>query len=853
MIRGARSRLDRHEGLSDTRAVKDISWLQFRGLGLVCLAALGLGPGVGAVAAETKTAPLEGLAVRLGGRAARVPFRPDAVEALLVAGSWRAPRAGEAVTMADGTQRVWEAVTAGEDGTFRHEALRGGYVYVPYVSETDQVLRLEARGHTMVYVNGEPRNGDPYQNGSAVVPVLMRRGTNDLVFSVARGALRVGFEAPAEPVGLDVRDTTLPDLVAGRRNATQGGVLVVNSTTEHIGGLALTVSSPGGRKTVSAVPPLLPLSSRKVCFRIEHSGKSASNQVELTLKLTGGRGARMAPPASAKVNLRLRRPDQTRRETFISEIDGSVQYFSVTPARPLAKGAPPLALVLSAHGAGVEAQGQADAYAPKTWAHVVAPTNRRAYGFDWEDWGRLDAMEVLAIAQSRLGTDPRQTYLTGHSMGGHGTWQLGATYPDRFAAIAPSAGWISFGSYGGGRTDEDSDGVARLLRRAAGSSDTLALASNYLHHAIYILHGDADDNVPVSEARAMRGVLEKFHRDFAYHEQPGAGHWWGNACVDWPPIFDMFARHKIPSDESLRTVCFTTANPGVSDASHWVSIEAQQRDLEPSSVEAHWDPGSRQFTAATTNVARLAFGVAHTAPGDPLAATLDGQKLTNLTVSPGAGRLWFSRAVDTGTWSPGGPPPASLKGPQRYGPFKDAFRHRMLFVYGTCGTPEENAWAFAKARFDAETFAYRGNGSVDVMPDTAFEPMRERDRSVILYGHAESNAAWPGLLGASPVQVRRGVVEIDDRELRGVDLACLFLRPRLDSDCASVGVVSGSGVAGMRLTDRVPYFVSGVALPDCTVWGPEALAGGVKGVRVAGFFGEDWSVGRGEFVWRDGR
>src|SRR5207249_1249684 len=83
---------------------------------------------------------------------------------------------------------------------------------------------------------------------------------------------------------------------------------------------------------------------------------------------------------------------------------------------------------------GVEAQGQADAYASKPWGHLVAPTNRRPFGFDWEDWGRLDALEVLDHAQQLLQTDPQRTYLTGHSMGGHGAWQVGATYPDRFAA-----------------------------------------------------------------------------------------------------------------------------------------------------------------------------------------------------------------------------------------------------------------------------------------------------------------------------------------------------------------------------------------------------------------------------------
>ena len=189
--------------------------------------------------------------------------------------------------------------------------------------------------------------------------------------------------------------------------------------------------------------------------------------------------------------------------------------------------------------------------------------------------------------RARFKTDPHQTYLTGHSMGGHGAWHLGVTFPDRFAAIAPSAGWVSFRSYAGAARRESGDAVQELLQRAATPSDTLALASNYLHQGIYILHGDADDNVPVSEARTMRNQLEKFHSDFMYHEQPGAGHWWGQPCVDWPPIFDLFARHKIPDDESVANINFSTANPGVSASSHWVAIEAQQNALAKSVVVIH--------------------------------------------------------------------------------------------------------------------------------------------------------------------------------------------------------------------------------------------------------------------------
>src|SRR5207247_2614106 len=101
--------------------------------------------------------------------------------------------------------------------------------------------------------------------------------------------------------------------------------------------------------------------------------------------------------------------EDSRKITFESALDGSIQYYALNPARPLGKGGPAPALFLTLHGAAVEATGQADSYAAKSWGHLVAPTNRRPFGFDWEDWGRLDALEVLADAQKRLGTDPRRT------------------------------------------------------------------------------------------------------------------------------------------------------------------------------------------------------------------------------------------------------------------------------------------------------------------------------------------------------------------------------------------------------------------------------------------------------------
>lgn len=813
---------------------------------LVLFPALLLTAFLPAIAAETEYLLREGVAVATGGRMVRTPFHTDPVEARIVAGTWTLPVAGETVVLPGGTNRVWEKVMAKEDGSFEHAALRGGYFEVPYVAEQDGILLLRASGHTMAYVNGEPRAGDVYGNNTVSLPIAVRRGTNDLLFATARGGLRVRLAVPAKPLAIDPRDPTLPDLVLGERNDTVGAVILVNASTNTLHDLVLTASVPGGTATETPVKTIPALGTHKAGFRIVHKGKSSTNRVELTLSLRH----RGAVADTARFGLSIRPADQTRRETFTSEIDNSVQYYGFVPARPMPGSTERPGVVLSAHGASVEAAGQAACYAPKTWVHVAAPTNRRPYGFDWEDWGRRDAIEVLDLVQRKYDTDPTRTYLTGHSMGGHGTWQLGVTYPDRFAALAPSAGWISFASYGGGRRPVPTNELQQLIQRSWTPGDTLALATNYLHHGIYILHGDADDNVPVSEARTMRSVLSGFHRDLDWHEQPGAGHWWGNACVDWPPIFDLFARHRIPSDSAVGRIRFATANPGVSATSHWVTIEAQDHALARSSVDLEWIAPARRFSGVTENVARLSLRLEHLPPGPTPTVELDGQSLTNLTVAKGTQRVWLTK--DGGRWKPSGPAPRSAKGPHRHGPFKEAFAHRMQFVYGTRGTPEENAWSFAKARFDSESFWYRGNASIELVADTAFDASRDRDRGVILYGNADNNAAWNSLLGDSPVQVRRGSVRVGNREISGNDLSCLFLRPRPGSDIACVGVVAGTGLPGLRLTDRVPYFMAGVAFPDLTVFGSDALERGWLGARMAGYFGQDWSVEGGEFAWAEG-
>ena len=189
------------------------------------------------------------------------------------------------------------------------------------------------------------------------------------------------------------------------------------------------------------------------------------------------------------------------------------------------------------------------------------------------------------------------------------------------------------------------------------------------------------------------------------------------------------------------------------------------------------------------------------------------------------------------------------------GPFKEAFRHRFVLVHGTRGTGDENAWSMARARYDAEVFWYRGNGSVDRVADTEFlDPARKaefQDRSVILYGHAAEQCRLAGPAGAEPGAGRAGKVRIGARVLSGDDLACIFLRPRPESDVASVGVVAGTGMAGIEADGTPSLLRLGSGLSRLHGLHRANLEEGAAPILAAGYFGPDWGVETGEFLWQE--
>ena len=151
----------------------------------------------------------------------------------------------------------------------------------------------------------------------------------------------------------------------------------------------------------TVLPSIPAMSTRKVIFQFNGDGIAASAKADCKLYLIGADKV----IDENKVVLETADPvTEKYMNTFISQIDGSLQYYAVAPQTGASK--PGSALFLSVHGAGVEAIGQARAYQSKQWGNIVAPTNRRPRGFNWEDWGRLDALEVLSLPTINLNPIP---------------------------------------------------------------------------------------------------------------------------------------------------------------------------------------------------------------------------------------------------------------------------------------------------------------------------------------------------------------------------------------------------------------------------------------------------------------
>ena len=727
---------------------------------------------------------------------------------------------------------TWSGITA-DDTTdvFQARDMRWSYLYTQYDSPREQVVLLDATGGTRTFINGMPHEGDHYDFGYSLVPVKLRKGTNEIVYTPGRfGRVSAKIVVPFKPVMFTPRDLTLPDVITGETDEKWGAIRVVNATEKEIKGLSIETILPTGESAKYSTDDIIPLSVRKVKFLVPAAKSSTEGKLVTTLVLRDSKGKEID---RMEIELQQRPATKHHERTFVSKIDGSVQYYSVAPSTTAGPGQ---AFILSVHGASVEARNQSRAYSQKDWTYIVAPTNRRPFGFNWEEWGRIDALEVLEHAKKLFKTDPQKTYLTGHSMGGHGTWIIGTTYPDKFAAIAPCASYPDIAGYGRGRGDNihrENPHFDRI-ERAANAGRTVSLVRNLLQSGVYIYHGDADEVVSIEQVRPMRELLGTFHPNFCYYEYPGAPHWFGYS-VDWEPIFEFFKRQSIPLNKEVSELDFHTATPVISASDHWLRVEQQEAPYAFTNIKAAVSGDTVRVTAAE-NVTFFTIDLPSMGLGANAVVNIGGNDFTIAADKP----VHLKSAG--GSWAVSEMLPATEKYSLRGGGFKQAFDNNVVFVYATGGTKAENDWYLNRARFDAETFYYRGNGSIDVVADRDFRASDYPDRNVVIYGNATCNRAWEQLLGHAPFKVSNGRVMWGVDEITGDDIAMYCIYPRSDSRTACVGIVAGTGERGMRATYANNYISGITGFPDYMIFRSDLLRDGLSGMETTGFFDNNWQI-----------
>lgn len=739
---------------------------------------------------------------------AHVPDRfDDPVLAAIHGNEFELPPEGEAYGV------TWTPTGLGGQGELPLPS--GDYIYAAANIDLPEGTRVFARADSVGGVftnNGNEQPGDVYHLGSFRIPLNVHAGSNLIVVQGTRG--RYGPESEVElfqttnELVLNTREAETPQYPDGDSSVQYVGLPVLN-VTDHtaLDVNARVVENEYFEETVITYPGLVGGGTTHLALELRPKGP-----------LPGGRTipvqVRVEPPwfeASYETTIQIETVPATSRyrRTRRSKIDGSVQHYAVVPPTSYDPGRE-YGLIVSLHGHNHPAEGNASWHAARDWAYIIAPTNRHRGVFNWETFGRLDGLEAADHAQSTFSIDPERIHLTGHSMGGHGTWHAGTLWPDRFGMIAPCAAWISYSTY---HPSPLPDGV---MGRAAAASDTLAFIENLRDKPIYMVHGTADSSVPIYQSRQMWDALVGVTDQVWFHEEEGGDHTWDDPSTpgrDTVALPDMYAKLEMSRREVMALdFSFVSGAPSINPTRSYVTIQSQLDVMTNSTVRS--SATGDTVTLETENVRSM---------------ELDGAALEALGVS----RV----VVDGQALEVAGQPiwvgPADGKNRDVGGPLLQVFERPWCFVYEGGGDHEYRE----VAAFLSSMWSERGRGLTCTIPRSRLDDSIRADYNLIYLGiPSRQICEFPDTMDVEfgPDQTAIGGQSFEDAAI-----ALVF--PGGD------GRLSGawSAVRGSEhLLLNFRPFSSRTELPDYSLWDAE-------GRHLVGFFSPDWELdpALAEFVY----
>jgi len=719
--------------------------------------------------------------------------------------------------------------------------------------ECDQKCEALVNGNGLgsFYINGRQYSGDPYGNGIIQTPVVLDEGVNHVFLMTGGfgGSDTVRFEilpAPETELIVCEKDILIPDIVKGEPYSGLAGIPVLNTTNRWIENVWVN-------DDYILEYPIAPFTVIKVPIEVrldEIITEWDEATYDIPIKITWDTGS-----YETVAKARVRNPGDSQLVTFRSNIDNSAQKYGILfpidydPAKTYS-------LILMTHGASVEAEGAVDAVAPKDWAFVVAPTNRRNFGFDWQDWGRLDAIEILDLIMDKYPIDPNRVYLIGHSMGGHGAWHIGCTHADRFAAVVPSAGWDSFQLYFPWflRSDElfSDPQCQRIFDQCANADRTTQLLPNLRNVPVLAVHGSEDDDVPPTHARLLTGILEQMGYDVRLWEEPGQPHWWdthpgipGTDCVDALRI-QSFCKERV-RDPYPKHVTFVSYDLANNHEAYWVTVAQGIDPIGRIYLDAEI-MGDGLINITTENVS--SFSLYRLGQIDENATKYrikinEYEMPAFIEQDLDLRSRWNFRQSDKLPWDYDSQYSMQIsniiKTPACNGPIKRAYYEPFIIIAGQSGTPDQNELNMEIARSVSMRWWYRANGYVNIITDKSWDGhFGGLIRNYVLVGGPDSNSISEMISDDMPFKTRNTGVWMGDEFIEGEDLACNFIYPL--TQAYLIHCIWGNSIAGMRLSGGLTPLFSGSNLPDFMVFDKAVRLYGTAGVRATGFFDNNWEL-----------
>jgi len=451
----------------------------------------------------------------------------------------------------------------------------------------------------------------------------------------------------------------------------------------------------------------------------------------------------LAKPVSAQV---FRPGPQVA--TFYSEIDDSEQPYGLyIPQNYDPQKKYPLVVML--HGAmsnhrlalrrvfgKSNLQGENDALASRyfpQWKEeeyiVASPWARGTMGYTGIP--EEDVMAVIESCKAHLHIDEERLFLTGLSMGGGGTLYIGLSRPGLFAAIAPVC--------------------------PAPPEEAYGLMGNALNLPVAIYQGGADPVVRPEGVRLIAGDLLREGASVEYHEFPGVGHdVWVQAYENgnifrW---FDGLKRNAFPPRVKYTTRWYKY------DEAYWVLFDKITPGT-PATIDARFTaPNTLDIKTSDLEAFTLALK-GHPSFSDSEALMV---KINGIPVQS-APKMNHSFQLKEGRWISGkyhAPVVAKKKGME--GALYSALTGRVIFVYGTAGTPDGNALAARRqlareaADFSVAFGSYEQPSLVNprIVADREVTPEDLRSSHLFLFGTRETNQVIARMADRLPLHLKEG-------------------------------------------------------------------------------------------------